>query len=96
MLGWICGGASWLFLHLLFLVALSLCAVCDVGFGNNKLLDVFRCHVKPREDHVLSEHATAGGVSGSKVWALGLCQGTRLQQNGDCAKLASLVKGNYI
>lgn len=24
-----------------------LCAVCDVGFGNNKWLDVFGCHVKP-------------------------------------------------
>lgn len=49
-----------------------LCAVCDVGFGNNEWLDVFRCHVKPEDGHVLSEHNTAtGGVSGSKVWVLG-------------------------
>lgn len=44
-----------------------LCAVCDVGFGNNKWLDVSGCHVKPGEGHApLSEHAIAarGGVSG--------------------------------
>lgn len=39
----------------------SVCAVCDVGFGNNKWLDVFRCHVKPRDGHVLSEHTTTAG-----------------------------------
>lgn len=43
-------------------VSLSL-PVCDVGFGNNKWLDVFRCHVKPGEGHVLSEHTTAAGGS---------------------------------
>ncbi len=55
-----------------FSLSPSLCAVCDVGFGNNKWLDVFRCHVKPGEGHVLSEHTTTcWGVSGSKVWVSG-------------------------
>lgn len=101
VLGWMCGGALWLFLHLLFFgitFSLSLCAVCDVGFWYNKCLGVFRCHVKPGEGHVLSEHSTTaggGGLWGSKVWDLGvhsLCQGTRLQQIGHCARLTSLVK----
>lgn len=43
--------------------SLSLCAVCDVGLENNKRLDVFRCHVKPAEGHVPSEHATTAGGS---------------------------------
>lgn len=39
-----------------------LCAVCDVGFGNNKWLDVSGCHVKPGEGHApQSEHAIAAG-----------------------------------
>lgn len=52
-----------------------LCAVCDVGFGNNKWLDVSGCHVKPGEGHApLSEHAIAarGGVSGLRgFWGFG-------------------------
>lgn len=71
VLGWMCGGALWLFLHLLFFgitFSLSLCAVCDVGFWYNKCLGVFRCHVKPGEGHVLSEHSTTAGGGG----ALGL------------------------
>ena len=55
----------------------SLCAVCDVGFGNNKWLDVFRCHVKPGEGHVLSEHtATAGGLRLQGLSLGCLCGGT--------------------
>lgn len=43
-------------------------AVCDVGFDNNKWLNVFRCHVKPREGHVLSEYIVATGVvSGTRI-----------------------------
>lgn len=62
------GGLLWLFLHHLFLVSLSLqspClgAVCDVGFENNKCLDVFGCHVKPREGHALSKASTDIGGS---------------------------------
>lgn len=74
VLGWMCGGALWLFLLHLFLVSLSLslCAVCDVGFWNNKWLDVFRCHVKPGESHVLSEHTTTAGGGGLGILSLGL------------------------
>lgn len=46
-----------------------LCAVCDVGFGNNKWLDVFGCHVKPGEGHVLSEHAIATREGARALWA---------------------------
>lgn len=53
----------------LFGIAFSLspspCAVHDVVFGNNEWLDVFRCHVKPGEGHVLSEHTTTTGGRGS-------------------------------
>lgn len=89
--------ALWLFLHLLFLVSFSLSLyLCDVGFGNNKWLDVFRCHVKPGEGHVLSEHTITtgeGGVSGSKVWVWGAhSRGNRLQRDGRCARLTSPVE----
>lgn len=77
VLGWLCvrlcvcvwgGGGLWLFLHHLFLVSLSLqspclCAVCDVGFENNKCLDPFRSHVKPGEGHALSKTSTDVGGS---------------------------------
>lgn len=55
----------------------SPCAVHDVGFGNNEWLDVFRCHVKPGEGHVLSEHTmTAEGGSlapRSGSWVHAVC-----------------------
>ena len=80
-------------------LSLSL-SVYDVGFGNNKWLDVFRCHVKPGAGHVLSEHTTtAGGSPAPRSGYLGahsLSQGTGLQQNGSSARLASLAKGNYV
>lgn len=55
-----------------FSLSPSLYAVCDVGFGNNKWLDVFRCHVKPGEGHVLSEHTTTAGGGGFRLQGLGL------------------------
>lgn len=65
VLGWMYGGALWLFLHLLFFgIAFSLspllCAACDVALGDNKWLDVFRCHVKPGEGHVLNCNCWGG------------------------------------
>lgn len=67
------GGGLWLFLHHLNSVSLSLqppclSAVCDVRYENNKCLDVFRCHVKPREGHALSKaSADIGGSVTPKV-----------------------------
>lgn len=64
-----------------------LCAVCDIGFGDNKWLDVFRCHVKPGQGH--ARHYNCWGVSGSKVWVFG-AGSLRLLQIGRCARLGSL------
>ena len=68
-----------------------LCAVCDVGFGDNKWLDVFQCHVKPGKGHV--PHYDYWGVWRSKVWVLGAHSpsgGIRLQKNRHSARSASL------
>lgn len=78
-----------------------LCAVCDVGFGNNKWLDVFGCHVKPGEGHVLSEHAIATreggrGPLGSKVWVFGCTQSDSSCMGTVPDRSVSLVEEDYV
>lgn len=79
-----------------FSLSPRLCAVCDVGFGNNKWLDVFGCHVKPGEGHVLSEHAIATGEGAGALWApkSGFWVHTvLLQLYGHCARQVSVAGG---